>query len=163
MTNYFSHLRFFMVVVLFLSVATIFFVHNELTYLGEYVGETDAPPKRLVEGIMSTIIANNVTSTMLRGWQSMSGTTNDVGGVTSSLSVVDNEVQSPQWRSSHSAVLAMATNMGLTEYQTFVGSLRATGYDGHIILGIDEHPDEVVIQYLSSQNVTMKRHVGGGL
>ena len=32
------------------------------------------------------------------------------------------------WRSSHSAVLAMATNYDMKTYQTFIGSIRATGY-----------------------------------
>jgi hypothetical protein len=65
------------------------------------------------------------------------------------------------WRSSHSAVLAMATNMYQGEYQIFVGSLRATGYSGHIILGISDYAGEDVVNYLSSQNVTIKPIVGG--
>ncbi|KAL3763446.1 hypothetical protein ACHAW5_010236 [Stephanodiscus triporus] len=61
------------------------------------------------------------------------------------------------WRSSHSAVLAMATNLNLNDYQIFVGSLRATGYDGHIILGIRPDTSSDIIEYLEMQNVTMYR------
>jgi hypothetical protein len=69
------------------------------------------------------------------------------------------------WQSSHSAVLAMATNMGMDLFQIFVGSLRATGYSGHIILGITGDGGwgggEDVVDYLTSQNVTMKPYVVG--
>lgn len=69
------------------------------------------------------------------------------------------------WRSSHSAVLAMATIMGMDAFQTFLGSLRATGYSGHIILGITGDGGwgggEDVVDYLTSQNVTIKPYVVG--
>jgi hypothetical protein len=61
-----------------------------------------------------------------------------------------------KWRSSNSAVLAMATNMGMIEFYTFVGSLRATGFSGNIILGISDWAGDDVVNYLKSQNVTMK-------
>jgi hypothetical protein len=61
------------------------------------------------------------------------------------------------WRSSHSAVLAMATNLNQNDYEIFVGSLRATGYDGHIILGIRPDTSSEIIEYLEMQNVTMHR------
>jgi hypothetical protein len=50
----------------------------------------------------------------------------------------------------------MATNYDMTTYQTFIGSLRATGYDGHIILGVSENPPEELVSYCALQNVTMK-------
>ena len=66
---------------------------------------------------------------------------------------------STPWRSSHSAVLALATNMRLDEYRTFVGSLRATGYSGRIVLGISEDAPSDVVEYLTSQAVTVHRYV----
>jgi len=66
---------------------------------------------------------------------------------------------STPWRSSHSAVLAVATNMHLDEYRIFVGSLRATGYSGRIILGISENAPSDVVEYLMSQAVTVHRYV----
>ena len=41
-------------------------------------------------------------------------------------------------------------------YQTFVGSLRATGYSGNIILGIASDAPTSTVDYLASQNVTIK-------
>jgi hypothetical protein len=60
------------------------------------------------------------------------------------------------WRSSNSAVLAMATNMGMIEFYNFVGSLRATGFSGHIVLGISDGAGDDVVAYMKSQNVTVK-------
>mmetsp|Transcript_35002 Transcript_35002/g.64811 ORF Transcript_35002/g.64811 Transcript_35002/m.64811 type:complete len:335 (+) Transcript_35002:167-1171(+) len=64
------------------------------------------------------------------------------------------------WDPSKSVVMGMASGYGLNVYQQFVGSLRATGYSGHIILGvstniINENNNDVS-RYLKSQNVTMK-------
>ena len=63
------------------------------------------------------------------------------------------------WDSSKSAVLAMATNMDLHQYQTFVGSLRATGYSGHIILGISPDASSEIIDYLETNKVTIRKYV----
>lgn len=41
-------------------------------------------------------------------------------------------------------------------YRTFVGSLRATGYAGHIILGIANDAPYHIVDYLTSQNVTIQ-------
>jgi hypothetical protein len=61
-----------------------------------------------------------------------------------------------KWDSSKSAVLALASGYQLNTYKSFVGGLRATGYPGHIILGISEDATSDVIQYLAEQNVTTK-------
>lgn len=62
-------------------------------------------------------------------------------------------------------VIGMATRYALPVFKQFVGSLRKTGYEGHIILGVSpkektESNDDVikdgVMKYLLSQNVTMK-------
>jgi hypothetical protein len=63
------------------------------------------------------------------------------------------------WDSSRCAVLAMATNMGLGEYQTFVGSLRATGYSGRIVLGISHDASSEIIDYLNANGVTMRKYI----
>lgn len=123
-----SMMRCFLIAPLLMMVATIAFVYNGLKFL-PLVGENvggDAP--RLVDVISSVLFP-------LAKESSTSGA---------------------QWRSSHSAVLAMATNMGMLEYYNFVGSLRATGYSGHIILGINDGAGDNELNYLRSQNVTIK-------
>lgn len=123
-----SMMRCFLIAPLLMMVATILFVYNGLKFL-PLVGENvggDAP--RLVDVISSVLFP-------LAKESSTSGA---------------------QWRSSHSAVLAMATNMGMLEYYNFVGSLRATGYSGHIILGINDGAGDNELNYLRSQNVTIK-------
>jgi len=50
----------------------------------------------------------------------------------------------------------MINGFPLSIYETFVGSLRATGYPGHIILGIANDAPKGTIDYLNSQNVTIK-------
>ena len=60
------------------------------------------------------------------------------------------------WDSSKSAVLGLASGYGLNVYQDFVGSLRATGYTGHIILGIAKNAPSDVLNYLKEQNVTIE-------
>ena len=67
--------------------------------------------------------------------------------------------QRQQWQSKNSAVLAMATNMDIDGYQRFVGSLRATGFSGTIILGISDNASDEIRTYLSSQQVIMKDYV----
>lgn len=66
-----------------------------------------------------------------------------------------------QWQSKNSAVLAMATNMHIGDYQRFVGSLRATGFSGTIILGISDDASDEIRTFLSSQQVVMKDYVLG--
>ena len=58
------------------------------------------------------------------------------------------------WRSDNCAVLSMASASGLEDHARFVGSLRATGYTGRIILGISPDAPADVLLYLESQNVT---------
>ena len=66
------------------------------------------------------------------------------------------EVHSTYWESSKSVVMGMINGFPLSIYETFVGSLRATGYPGHIILGIANDAPKGTIDYLNSQNVTIK-------
>ena len=58
------------------------------------------------------------------------------------------------WVSSNSAVLSLTAGLNLDTYKQFVGSLRATGYSGHIILGISNNAPSDVLSYLAEQNVT---------
>ena len=75
---------------------------------------------------------------------------------------VQNKNYTPQpksssyWDSSKSAVLGLASGYGREVYETFVGSLRATGFSGHIILAVSKDAGADVITYLSEQNVTTK-------
>ena len=66
------------------------------------------------------------------------------------------EEHSTYWDSSKSVVMGMINGYHLSIYETFVGSLRATGYPGHIILGIANDAPEGTVDYLTSQNVTIK-------
>ena len=66
-----------------------------------------------------------------------------------------------KWRSSMSAVIGLAMGYELKTYQIFVGSLRATGYDGHIILGVQTDMPPEIAAYLASHNVTTKEVVMG--
>ena len=120
-------LRCLLVVPLLMMVATILFVHNRLKFL-LLDGEMGGDAPRLVDAINSV-------------WFPLAKESSTSGA---------------QWQSLHSAVLAMATNMGMVEYYNFVGSLRATGYSGHIILGINDGAGDDELNYLRSQNVTIK-------
>ena len=60
------------------------------------------------------------------------------------------------WDSSKSAVLGLASGYSRYVYEGFVGSLRATGFSGHIILAIAKDAPPDVISYLAEQNVTTK-------
>ncbi len=68
-------------------------------------------------------------------------------------------VGSPKpWQSKNSAVLGLATGFDfehLENYKTFVDSLRATRYSGHIILGISPDAPSEILNYLKSQDVTI--------
>ena len=61
-----------------------------------------------------------------------------------------------QGDSSNATVLGMATGYPIQIYKRFVGSLRKSGYTGHIILGISPDAPTSVRQYLESRGVTMK-------
>jgi hypothetical protein len=50
--------------------------------------------------------------------------------------------------------MGMATGLHMVDVIIFVGSLRKTGYRGHIILGVDEDVDEEVLNYFKLRNVT---------
>ena len=59
------------------------------------------------------------------------------------------------WDPAKSAVLGLAAGYGLQSYQDFVGSLRSTGYPGHILLGLATNAPSDVLDYLRQQNVTI--------
>jgi len=63
---------------------------------------------------------------------------------------------SKKWDSSKCAVIALAAGYSLDIYQVFVGSLRATGYNGHIILGVAPNISPDAQKYLEVNNVTTK-------
>ena len=58
--------------------------------------------------------------------------------------------------SSTATVMGMATDYGLSIYQQFVGSLRKSGYQGHIILGVSSDVNSTILDYLAYRNVTVK-------
>lgn len=70
--------------------------------------------------------------------------------------ILTSGAQTDKWDSSKSVVMGLATNYPLHTYKKFVGSLRATGYSGSIILGIAQDAPPNVLNYLAQQNVTTK-------
>jgi len=61
-----------------------------------------------------------------------------------------------QGDSSTATVMGMATGYGLSVYQRFVGSLRKSGFQGHIILGVSPDVSQEVLKYFAYRNVTPK-------
>lgn len=53
-------------------------------------------------------------------------------------------------------VMGMASGYDLNVYQRFVGSLRKTGYQGHIILGVAPDVSPKILEYFHYRNVTPK-------
>lgn len=58
--------------------------------------------------------------------------------------------------SSTATVMGMATGYDLSVYKRFVGSLRKTGYKGHIILGVSPDVHATILEYFLHRNVTVK-------
>jgi hypothetical protein len=58
--------------------------------------------------------------------------------------------------SKHATVMAMASGYGLSVYRNYVGSLRKSGFEGKIILGVKPPLQSDVEQYFAEQNVTPK-------
>ncbi len=57
----------------------------------------------------------------------------------------------------HAAVIGLAAGYDLPVLRRFVGSLRQTGYCGHIILGVAPDVTDAVLEYLQQQQVTIQR------
>lgn len=58
--------------------------------------------------------------------------------------------------SSTATVMGMASGYKFDTYRKFVGSLRMTGYSGHIILGVQPDLDDLSKRYLKARNVTIQ-------
>jgi hypothetical protein len=58
--------------------------------------------------------------------------------------------------SSTATVMGMAVGYKLYVFQEFVGSLRKSGYKGHIILGVEPDVPKEVLKYFRYRNVTPK-------
>ena len=58
--------------------------------------------------------------------------------------------------SKHATVMAMASGYGLNVYRNYVGSLRNSGFEGHIILGVKSPLEPGVEKYFKEQRVTAK-------
>jgi len=65
-------------------------------------------------------------------------------------------IMKSNWESSKSAILGLATNLPLWECRKFVDSLRATGYSGHLILGIAPDAPQGLLDYFKEAKVTTK-------
>lgn len=53
-------------------------------------------------------------------------------------------------------VMGMASGYGLDVYKRFVGSLRKSGFQGHIILGVSPNVSPDILRYFEYRNVTPK-------
>jgi hypothetical protein len=71
------------------------------------------------------------------------------GGVTA--------ITGPPQNSSTATVMAIATGYPMRHYERFVGSLRKTGYLGHIILIVAPNIPPNVESYLTKKGVTLKK------
>jgi hypothetical protein len=58
--------------------------------------------------------------------------------------------------SSTATVIALASGYPVVVYQRFVGTLRKSGYTGHIILGVAPDITDASLQYLQYRKVTVK-------
>jgi len=83
-------------------------------------------------------------------------TTTSSQALPSTPSVVIPPVDEVMNDSTNATVMGMATGYNVGVYKRFVGSLRKSGYKGHIILVIADDPARGVVDYLSSKGVTMK-------
>jgi len=67
------------------------------------------------------------------------------------------EISRPEWwDSSKSTVIALAAGYGLGVYHQLVGSLRKTGYEGHIILGVAPNLPADITDYFKRMDVIWK-------
>eukprot|EP00038_Savillea_parva_P008473 m.177193 g.177193 ORF g.177193 m.177193 type:complete len:392 (+) comp14305_c0_seq1:473-1648(+) len=64
--------------------------------------------------------------------------------------------RSGAWDSRNCVVIGLGVGYPVHHFEMFVGSLRATGYPGHIIIGIGENPPRGVVEYLTKRNVIIK-------
>jgi hypothetical protein len=76
------------------------------------------------------------------------------------VSLAEPELYEPlEWDgrdTSTATVMGMASGYDLKVYERFVGSLRKTGYGGHIILGVAPDVPDDVLEYFAYRNVTAK-------
>lgn len=61
-----------------------------------------------------------------------------------------------QGNSSTATVMGMATGYDLQVYKRFVGSLRKSGFKGHIILGVSPNVSQEILDYFAHRKVTPK-------
>lgn len=66
--------------------------------------------------------------------------------------------QGTDWHgdTSSASVMGMASGYRLGVYQRFVGSLRRSGFQGHVFLGVAPDVDPAILEYLRRRNVTAK-------
>jgi hypothetical protein len=70
-------------------------------------------------------------------------------------STVQKESSFKMTDSPNATVMGFATGYGLSDYKTFVGSLRKSGFRGHVILAVSPTIDEESMAYLESRKVTV--------
>jgi hypothetical protein len=104
----------------------------------------------------TTVLRETKATTERTSWSS--GTTVAAGETPITLREPSSLATTPASTSSSSTatVMALASDYGLNTFMCFVGSLRRTGYSGHIILGLEPNPPQVIVDYLHSHNVTVK-------
>lgn len=65
-------------------------------------------------------------------------------------------ILNPHANSSTATVMGMATGFTKQDMTRFVGSLRKTGYRGHIIIGVNADVDQSILEYFEKRDVTPK-------
>jgi hypothetical protein len=105
--------------------------------------------------VVTKLVGNDETSRIPERIDQSTQTVSSGGG--SNIKEIKHVNQELLWDSSTATVMGMATGYGVQEYRYFVGSLRKSGYQGHIMLGVDPDMRPGVEDYLTKMNVTMLR------
>jgi hypothetical protein len=103
----------------------------------------------------STMIPMECLNGMLSSFELDSGRPFPTEGTSGSSTAKD--PPPPPQDSSKATVMAMGTNYGLRDYRRFVGSLRKTGFSGHIILAVSPKIAKDSFRYLLEKNVTVHK------
>jgi hypothetical protein len=123
------------------------FVHDEEVMQGDGVGEKKAALQ--VSSVVSETIREDAPpeSSLIRN-------ATDTG--VDLTDTVLYETIDVMGDSSTATVLGMASGYDLRVYTQFVGSLRNSGYKGHVILGVAPDVSQEVLDYFESRNVVPK-------
>lgn len=108
-----------------------------------------------IDNAWQQLSASSAGSARMTAAAAAAGATSDDCGPRNSNNVDDDVGRTNNKDSSTATVIAMGTGYLTQDYERFVGSLRKTGYKGHIILAVSPDMDDVTRTYLDKMNVTL--------